>query len=929
MTISNQELKHLIGQVEAAAAAHQHTAGRIERVAAGGTPPVLFSTDSTTAYAFAPSIETSAYVHSLVPIVNDTMRNDLALISLPGPAQLQHMWAEAWKVPQYRGLGRLFKSRPEEGERVIAWARSLNTDGILGLCAAINTGLGLGSEGLAVGDLSTATPNSPTEGNDASAGAGAGSETGAGPGSGYGERAYSPTLPLARITADLQARTGRAVQWVKGASLGEHRQAVDMVHAARAAEETLRGQVGIEGNKLCERQAFGEFSTTPVRVLESITSSRVRLGALEGLSLPDIAGAQPADLMRLDGVGEKTANQAIAAARAYWQDLVAEQTPRIDYTDKQPCTGYVVAVAKLLAYRDELGALPEVPETAIPAVGADVPVALASETEFNFLKVTDVPFVPAIRNLTADEAWNMYAVRAADFHALADDRDSFTGDLPDEIVQRIADVQLRGTVHASLRGYQAFGTKFAIAQKKVLIGDEMGLGKTMQALAAMVHVADECAAGEEIDDGGKDGQAGDNGVGKLCHALVVCPPSLRLNWQREVEKFTDFETFVIHGAEKDALYEAWVARGGVAIVGYPEVRKNPKFISPDEDVEILVVDEAHRVKNEVSQQSRAVKVMTEIAGNVIYLTGTPLENKVAEFQTLIKYLAPDIDTNTQRVSEFKQRIAPVYLRRNQSQVLAELPELVEVEDWVEPDEAEHARYRDAVERSHFMDMRCAYAQRGSQKMERLAEIVADAVDDGGKTIVFTYFRSVLEGVITRLDGTPGVAIFGPVAGGVSPEERQKLIDEFTAAPAGAVLVCQVIAAGEGLNIQAANRIVFMEPQLNPAKEAQAIARAHRMGQIRTVEVHRLLTPDAVDEQLMKRLAAKRELFNQYARDSVTADNAPEAVDVSEQQLIDDVIAAERARLVPTQTLIPENTRPSANTGTEPESSSAEKKADTK
>lgn len=906
MTISNQELKHLIGQVEAAAAAHQHAAGRIERVAAGGTPPVLFSTDSTTAYAFAPSVETSAYVHSLVPIVNDTMRNDLALINLPGPAQLQHMWAEAWKVPQYRGLGRLFKSRPEEGERVIAWARSLNTDGILGLCAAINTGLGLGPEGL-------------------------GSE---GAGTGYGERAYSPTLPLARITADLQARTGRAVQWVKGASLVEHRQAVDMVQAARAAEETLRGQVGLEGNKLCERQAFGEFSTTPVRVLESITSSRVRLGALEGLSLPDIAGAQPADLMRLDGIGEKTANQAIAAARAYWQDLVAEQTPRIDYTDKQPCTGYVVAVAKLLAYRDELGALPEVPETAIPAVGADVPVALASETEFNFLKVTDVPFVPAIRNLTADEAWNMYAVRAADFHALADDRDSFTGDLPDEIVQRIADVQLRGTVHASLRGYQAFGTKFAIAQKKVLIGDEMGLGKTMQALAAMVHVADECAAGEgaageETDDSGKDSQAVENGVGKLCHALVVCPPSLRLNWQREVEKFTDFETFVIHGPEKDAAYEAWVARGGVAIVGYPEVRKNPKFISPEEDVEILVVDEAHRVKNEVSQQSRAVKVMTEIAGNVIYLTGTPLENKVAEFQTLIKYLAPDIDTDTQRVSEFKQRIAPVYLRRNQSQVLAELPELVEVEDWVEPDEAEHARYRDAVERSHFMDMRCAYAQRGSQKLERLAEIVADAVDDGGKTIVFTYFRSVLEGVIARLDGTPGVAIFGPVAGGVSPEERQKLIDEFTAAPAGAVLVCQVIAAGEGLNIQAANRIVFMEPQLNPAKEAQAIARAHRMGQIRTVEVHRLLTPDAVDEQLMRRLAAKRELFNQYARDSVTADNAPEAVDVSEQQLIDDVIAAERARLAPTQTLIPENTRPSANTGTEPESSSAERKADTK
>lgn len=838
VTITSFELEQLITRINAAAARYAATVELLQRVEAGGTPPVLFSTDDTTAYAFTPGADTAAYLHSLQPLVTDAMRSDLALVSFPSPVQLEQMWAQARKVPQYSGLGKLFRSRPVEGEQVVDWARGLNPEGVMLLCDGIVHKL-------------TGTP-----------------------------------LPTAEISADLQRRTGRAVTWTTGAALEGHRRAVDLVQRARATEETLRGRIAAEGLKLCERQAAGQYATTSVSVLETITSARIRLGALEGMSLPDIATATPAQLMRRDGVGEKTATQAIAAARAYWNDLVDEQTPRIDYTDKTPCTPYVVALATLLAYRDELGALPEVPAAALPPVAAHVPVALASEGAFEFLRVEDLPFLPEVKTISADEAWSMYAVRAADFHALADDRDSHTGDLPEDVVERIAQLRLRGQVKASLRGYQAFGAKFAIAQKKVLIGDEMGLGKTMQALAAMVHVAEEQAASES-----------------LCHALVVCPPSLRLNWRREVEKFTDFEVFVIHGAAKDAEYAAWVERGGVAIVGYPEVRKNPLFTSPDEDVEILVVDEAHRVKNEVSQQSRAVKIMTEIAGNVIYLTGTPLENKVAEFQTLIKYLAPEINTDTQRVSEFKKRIAPVYLRRNQSQVLAELPALVETQEWVEPAAGEHDRYRDAVQRGHFMDMRCAYAQPGSAKLERLAEILDDAAADGGKTIVFTFFRSVLEAVMAQA-AQQGLEVFGPVAGGVSPEERQKLVDNFSTAAGGAVLVCQVIAAGEGLNIQAANRVVFMEPQLNPAKEAQAIARAHRMGQIRTVEVHRLLTPDAVDEQLVKRLEVKRELFDHYARESVAAE-APEAVDVSEQQLIDDVITAEQSRLQPAPTLVPE------------------------
>jgi SNF2 family DNA or RNA helicase len=127
-------------------------------------------------------------------------------------------------------------------------------------------------------------------------------------------------------------------------------------------------------------------------------------------------------------------------------------------------------------------------------------------------------------------------------------------------------------------------------------------------------------------------------------------------------------------------------------------------------------------------------------------------------------------------------------------------------------------------------------------------------------------------------------------------ERQRLVDRFSSAGKGAVLVAQVTAGGIGLNIQSASVVVICEPQLKPTTEAQAIARAHRMGQVHTVQVHRLLTEGSVDERIREILAEKRRLFDDFARDSVIAKQAPDAVDVSDAELARIVIAAERERL---------------------------------
>ena len=124
-----------------------------------------------------------------------------------------------------------------------------------------------------------------------------------------------------------------------------------------------------------------------------------------------------------------------------------------------------------------------------------------------------------------------------------------------------------------------------------------------------------------------------------------------------------------------------------------------------------------------------------------------------------------------------------------------------------------------------------------------------------------------------------------------------MIDAFSTADEGAVLVSQIVAGGVGLNIQAASVVVLCEPQLKPTTESQAIARAHRMGQVQSVQVHRLLSEGCIDERICEILARKRAIFDEFARVSDTADAAPEAVDISEAQIAREVVTAERLRLL--------------------------------
>src|SRR5690606_32767976 len=137
---------------------------------------------------------------------------------------------------------------------------------------------------------------------------------------------------------------------------------------------------------------------------------------------------------------------------------------------------------------------------------------------------------------------------------------------------------------------------------------------------------------------------------------------------------------------------------------------------------------------------------------------------------------------------------------------------------------------------------------------------------------------------------------GPLSGSVPPARRQELVDAFSAVDGHAVLLSQIQAGGTGLNMQAASVVVLCEPQVKPTLEHQAVARAHRMGQVRPVRVHRILAPGGVDERMVRMLESKTRLFDAYARRSAVAEATPDAVDVSDTELARRIVEEEQERL---------------------------------
>ncbi|MFC5215070.1 DEAD/DEAH box helicase [Streptomyces coerulescens] len=740
---------------------------------------------------------------------------------------------------------------------------------------------------------------------------------------------------MGRSEREAVARARRLFEAAR-AVVDDHARAVE---AVRAALEPIHDDL-----------ARSELDAIPVARLKDLTEGRLRLGEVEKggfRTVGQVLDAGPYRLRQLPGVGQQTADQTVAAARRIADAVRETIAVHIDVDRPEPRTTALVVALNVLVEAgpearravDTAGTLTKRLERpladAAPTSGrlrmlfagrAGRERALTALTEVRALtEQADRDEVPRLlaqasvdllrRPESEVAALIDFELRSAEYYGLlaelsgrAPDPAAAEGFLPDEVAERVRNQTLDDTHRrVSLRGYQSFGTRFALAQRRVILGDEMGLGKTIQAIAALAHLAGE-------------GQS---------HFLVVCPASVLINWTREIEKRSALRVTPLHGPDRQEAFADWKGRGGVAVTTFDALRGFP--VPGGGEPVMLVVDEAHFVKNPQTRRSMAVSEWAEHCDRVLFLTGTPMENRVEEFRSLVRILRPELAESVDEhdgvagSKAFRKAVAPVYLRRNQQDVLTELPALQHTDEWEEPSAQDEEAYREAVRAGNFMAMRrAAYARpERSAKLDRLREIAAEAAENGLKVVVFSAFRDVL-GVARQalaagtapaaVDGADDPSedsplnghdrknprqVFGPISGSVPPARRQQLVDDFAAAPGHAVLLAQIEAGGVGLNMQAASVVILCEPQLKPTVEHQAVARAHRMGQVRSVQVHRLLCTGGVDERLVRLLENKSRLFDAYARRSAVAEATPDAVDISDVSLARRIVEEEQARLATT------------------------------
>ncbi|MEU6568152.1 DEAD/DEAH box helicase [Streptomyces parvulus] len=714
---------------------------------------------------------------------------------------------------------------------------------------------------------------------------------------------------------------------------GDHERAVD---AVRAALKPLHDEA--------VEQALDAI---PVARLQDVTGGRLRLGAVEKSGLATVRAvldAGPYRLRQIPGVGQRTVDQIVAAARQLAEAAGEAAAVHLDVDRPEPRTTALVAALHVL-----VGAGPEARralDTAAGLVRRLAPLLAEARPAAGRIglllagrerKARALEAVTGIRSVTEEAerdgtpellaqasvdllrgpagdlaAWTDFELRSAEYYGVlgeiagrTSDTAAAEGFLPDDIAERVRGLRLDDSRRrVSLRGYQAFGARFALARRRVILGDEMGLGKTIQAIAALAHLA----------------------AGGHTHFLVVCPASVLVNWTREIEARSTLPVRPLHGPDRRDAFADWGERGGVAVTTFDSLRGfpdpggdaggppggEPEGGGPDRPPApaMLVVDEAHSVKNPQALRSQAVDRWAARCERVLFMTGTPMENRVAEFRNLVRMLDPEVadrlgdGTGLTGSVAFRRAVAPVYLRRNQEDVLTELPSLQHTDEWEELSAADEDAYREAVREGNFMAMRrAAYARpEKSAKLGRLREIVREAGENGLKVVVFSNFRDVLrvvEADLTAADGAeprPYGPVFGPLTGAVPPARRQSLVDGFTAVTGPAVLLAQIQAAGIGLNMQAASVVIVCEPQTKPTIEHQAVARAHRLGQVRPVRVHRLLAAGGVDERMVRLLERKTRLFDAYARRSAVAEATPDAVDVSDTDLARRIVEEEQARL---------------------------------
>ncbi len=440
-----------------------------------------------------------------------------------------------------------------------------------------------------------------------------------------------------------------------------------------------------------------------------------------------------------------------------------------------------------------------------------------------------------------------------------------------------------------LRHYQQIGVHWlnslAAGGFGGVLADDMGLGKTVQVIA---HIAAQRSATPDAPP-----------------CLIVAPKTVLLNWKPEFQRFAPgLKVLLLDGFARDALFEQIPAHD-VVLTHYALLPRDRESLQKQR-FSLVVLDEAQMVKNPATLAAETLRSLD--AARFLPVTGTPLENHMSELWTHLSLAVPSLmpelkqfrsiyetpitrDGNPERLANLKRLIAPFILRRTKDQVATELPPKTESVDWVELPESTRRLYEvmRAAQRASALDairsmtasqahvfiltalMRlrqvccdarlCAEAlppgrslPSETPKLDVLVSLLQQAIEDGRKILVFSSFAEMVRLIADRLarEGIRHASMTGQT------RDRAPVLDSFRFGAAD-VLVMTTQTGGVGLNLTEADTVVHYDPWWNPAREAQATDRAHRIGQQKPVFVHKLVCSQTIEDRILVAQQAKSHL----------------------------------------------------------------------
>jgi len=460
-------------------------------------------------------------------------------------------------------------------------------------------------------------------------------------------------------------------------------------------------------------------------------------------------------------------------------------------------------------------------------------------------------------------------------------------------------------IHGKLYPYQKEAVLKTFKAGRILVADEMGLGKTIQAIAAVELFAR---------------------YSQVKNVLIVCPTSLKYQWQKEIEKFTDRSTLRVEGQihKRKKLYRE---EAFYKIISYGITRNDIEFInsaSPD----LIILDEAQRIKNWKTKTAQAVKkIQSRFA---IVLTGTPLENRLQELHSIVEFidmykLGPlfrfldkhEITDETgkvtgyQRLKSINKTLEPILIRRTKKEIIDQLPGRIDKNFFVEMTEEQrndHQAYYDIVcqlvnkwRRQGFLNeedrqnllinlscMRMTsdstyildQKNRHDVKINELMQLLENVMENkDNKIVIFSEWKKMFELVIQELEKREIDYVY--LNGDLSTKERKRIINRYHNEHELKIFL-STDSGGLGLNLQSANVIINLDLPWNPAKLEQRIARVFRLGQNQHVYIYNFISKYSIEHRIFHLLAFKNSVF------SGTLDGTKDNVRVDEKGFMETV-----------------------------------------